>query len=444
MTAASYVEAHLDRYLTELSAFARIPSVSSQGRAIDEAAAFIADALRQRGARVDLLPSSGHPIVAAEIGEGARTLLCYNHYDVQPAEPLDAWSSPPFEPQQRDGALFGRGIIDDKGEIVARLAALDALLERNGGRLPLKLKFLIEGEEEIGSPNLEPVLRRERERFAADACLWEAGTVDDLDRPLIWLGVRGLVYVTLGVRTLAHDAHSGWAHALPNAAWRLLRALETLKGTDERIRIAGFYDDVRDPTPAQEELLRAMPDEDEDYRREYAIESLVAGRGGYELRRAVFEPTCNICGLWSGSTGAGSKTITPATAFAKIDFRLVPDQDPDDILTKLRRHLDAHGFDDVEIAAEKAGRAACTDPSHPFVALAVAAAEFAHAKPAVVSPMVGGTGPAALVADVLGVPFVSLGCSYPGGRKHAPNENIRLRDFVRGAACIAQLAQSLA
>jgi acetylornithine deacetylase/succinyl-diaminopimelate desuccinylase-like protein len=439
------VRDRLTEYVDELSAFARIPSVSSQGRGIAEAAIFTRDALRRRGVAAEIHQTAGNPVVVGSIGHGPHTVLLYNHYDVQPAEPLEAWSSPPFEPELRDGKLYARGIIDDKGEIVARLAALDALRARYGDELPLRLTFFIEGEEESGSPNLEAFIAAQRELLAADACIWEAGSVDERGRPLIWLGVRGLLSVELIATTLSHDAHSGWAHALPNAAWRLQAALATLCDARGTVTVDGFCDDVRGPTARQRELLEAMPDELPNYRREFGIAQALGGREGIELRAAVFAPTCNIAGLWSGHLGPGSKTVIPATAHARLDFRLVPDQDPERCLNALRTHLATRGFDDVAVvASERNQRAACSDPDHPFVRCTIATLRDSYGCEPVVAPLVGGTGPAAFVAHHLGVPFASIGCSYPGGRKHAPDENIRLEDFVRGASAIAALLERYA
>lgn len=435
-----FIERNLERYVDELSALCRFPSVAGNAAGLEGSARFLVEALQRRGAVARLVPTAGSPVVLGEIGAGPRTMLLYNHYDVQPAEPLGAWDSAPFEPVRRDGTLVARGAIDDKGETVARLAALDALLDRHPNGLPLRIVFLIEGEEESGSPNLEPFLAENREALRADACIWEAGMVDGDGRPQIWLGVRGFLGVELRVRTLAHDGHSGWAHALPNAAWRLVRALSTLVDSDERICIDGFYDDVRAPSTAQERLLAEMPAEDEHYRREYGVGRLVAGREGLGLRRALFLPTCNISALGAGSIGSRT-TIVPGEARAAIDFRLVPDQDPADLLRKLRSHLDRRGFQDVAITAEQSLRAATVDPDDPLVVLASAVARETYGTPPLVAPIVGGSGPAAHVVHHLGVPFVSLGCSYPGGRKHAPNENIRFADFVNGATCIANLME---
>ena len=282
-------------------------------------------------------------------GTSLRTLLFYNHYDVQPPEPLELWEHPPFEPTLQDGKLYGRGVSDDKGHIAARLHALDALLAVDGD-LPCRVKFVIEGEEEVSSKHLPEVVRAHKRRLGADACVWEFGGVDHEDAPLQYLGLRGICYVELSVETGSIDAHSGIGGSIfPNAAWRLTWALASLKGPDERIRIPGFYDPVRPPSARDRELMAALPETADEYRTRYGLAGFLRGlEGGVELRLAeVFEPTCTICGLTSGYQGPGSKTVLPARASAKVDFRLVPDQTPEEVLRELRAHLDAEGFADV-------------------------------------------------------------------------------------------------
>jgi acetylornithine deacetylase/succinyl-diaminopimelate desuccinylase-like protein len=368
-------------------------------------------------------------------------MLFYNHYDVQPAEPLELWDSPAFEPTRRDGKLFARGVSDDKGHIVCRLAALDAI-QAVDGSLPCRVKFLIEGEEEISSVSLPDFIRAHRAMLAADACVWEFGGVDAGEVPMQSVGMRGICYVELRVRTAAQDAHSGLGGSIfANAAWRLVWALASLKGIDEHVRIPGFYDRVVPPTPRDLELLAALPDDAEDLKARYGLSGFLKGlTGGTALKRAaVFEPTCTICGLTSGYQLAGSKTVLPAYASAKVDFRLVPDQTPEEILGKLQAHLDAEGFADVEIAflgGEAPGR---VDPDHPFVRLAVDAAADVYAEPMRVVPIIGGSGPNHAFIEVLGVPIVTAGVGYPGAQVHAPNENMRIDDFAKGIKHTARI-----
>ncbi|MFL5805880.1 MAG: M20/M25/M40 family metallo-hydrolase [Roseiflexaceae bacterium] len=437
----AYIDAHLEDAIAELARLCAQPSVSAQRLGIDECAALVANMLRARGFDVEVVPSAGYPVVlGAADGASERTLLCYNHYDVQPPEPLELWSSPPFELTRRDGKLFARGAADDKGEIVGRLAAIDAV-RAVLGHLPCRVKFVIEGEEEVSSPSLPGFIEQHADRLAADACIWEFGTVNHEGAPMQYLGMRGICYVELSAECLSMDAHSGLGGSIfPHAAWRLVWALNTLKDRDEHILIPGFYDAVIPPSPRDMELLAALPDESEQHRRTYGVKRFLKDLSGVELRREeVFVPTCTICGLNSGYQGPGSKTVLPARASAKVDFRLIPDQDPEDIVAKLRAHLDAQGFDDIKIefvGGEKPGR---TDPDDPFVALVLEAAKGVYELPPRVWPMIGGSGPNHAFIHHLHVPIASVGGGYPGARAHAPDEHVRIADFVRGVKHMARV-----
>jgi len=442
-----HLDSHLDASLDELAAFARIPSIAAQGTGIREAAQHTAAMLERRGFDVAIHPTAGSPVVVAErAGRVDRTLLVYNHYDVQPAEPLELWTSPPFEPIRRDGKFFGRGVSDDKGHLTARLLAIDALLATLG-ELPCRIKFVVEGEEEVGSVHLPAFVHEQRERLAADACLWEFGMVDHREVPILFAGLRGLTYVELSVETAATDVHSGIGGSiLPNAAWRLTWALATLKGPDERILIPGFYDRVREPSARDRELTAALPETSDEYRRRFGVKQFLKGlTGGEALRVAeVFEPTCTICGLTSGYQGPGSKTVLPARASAKVDFRLVPDQDPAEIRRLLRAHLDAQGFADVQIAdlgGEAPGR---SDPDHPFLKLASETATPVYGVPMQIAPMIGGSGPNHAFIHELGVPIVCAGLGYPDTRAHAPDENFRIDLYLKHAKHVVRLIDAFA
>jgi acetylornithine deacetylase/succinyl-diaminopimelate desuccinylase-like protein len=391
---------------------------------------------------VELAPSGGPPVVIAErAGRDLRTLLVYNHYDVQPAEPLELWTSPPFEPTRRDGKLFGRGVSDDKGHVTSRLLAMDAL-HAVTGELPCRVKFVIEGEEEVGSVHLPAFVKANRERLAGDACLWEFGGVDERDVPMLYAGLRGICYVQLSVETACMDAHSGLGGSiLPNAAWRLTWALASLKGPDERIRIPGHYDSVRPPSARDRERIAALPDSSSHLREYYGVAGFLKGMsGGADMRVAeVFEPTCTICGLDSGYQGPGSKTIIPARATAKVDFRLVPDQTPQEVLRNLRAHLDAEGFSDVKVEFLGGNPAGRSDPDDPFLALVARTAEPVYGRPMQVVPMIGGSGPNYCFIQELGVPVATAGLGYPDNRVHAPDENLRIADYVRHAKHVARL-----
>jgi acetylornithine deacetylase/succinyl-diaminopimelate desuccinylase-like protein len=437
-----YLESNLDRSLDELATLCAQPSIAAQNLGMQECAELVAEMLAARNFEVEIMPTEGAPVVYAECkGKQDKTLMFYNHYDVQPPEPLDEWKSPPFGPTIRDGKMYARGVADDKGHIVSRLHAIDAILEEDG-ELPCNIKFVIEGEEETSSVHLHEFIELHQTKLAADACVWEFGAVDHRGVPIQYLGLRGICYVELSVRTASIDAHSGLGGSIfPNAAWRLIWALRSIKGTDEVIRIPGHYDDVVPPSARDLELLAALPEVSEEYKERYGVDFFLKGlTGGIDLRREeVFVPTCTICGFSSGYQGEGSKTVLPAYAMAKVDFRLVPNQKPEDVLINLRKHLDDGGFQDVEITYLGGEPAARTDPDDPFVKLVVAAAEPVYGMPMQIAPMIGGSGPNYPFVHTLGLPVVTAGVGYPGSQAHAPNENIRIDLYLKGAEHITRI-----
>ncbi len=444
-----HIDSHLDRSLAELSALCAIPTVSAHGGPpMQQGAEFVAEMLRQRDFTAEIHPTPGHPIVFAErAGRSSKTLLFYNHYDVQPPEPLELWESPPFEATLRDGKLYARGVSDDKGHIQCRLSAIDAVLAAHDGELPCGLKFVIEGEEETSSAHVPIFIHENREKLAADACIWEFGGVNHEGRPMQYLGMRGICYVELSVETASQDAHSGLGGSIfPNAAWRLAWALAGLKGPDERIRIPGHYDEVRQPTARDLQLLAALPDPAADLKQRYGLTHFLKGlEGGVELRREeVFVPTCTICGLTAGYQGPGSKTVLPARASAKVDFRLVPDQRPEDVLRRLRAHLDAQGFSDVQIKYLGGEPPARTDPDDPFVQMVVKAAAGVYGVEQQIVPMVGGSGPNSPFIEELKLPVATAGVGYPGGQAHAPNENMVIEHFLTGTKHTARIIEGMA
>jgi acetylornithine deacetylase/succinyl-diaminopimelate desuccinylase-like protein len=402
----------------------------------------VAEMLKSRGFTVEILASGGAPVVFGERkGRSNKTLLFYNHYDVQPPEPLELWESPPFEPTLRDGKLFARGVSDDKGHITSRLFAIDALLN-NDGDLPCNIKFVIEGEEEISSVHLKDFVINNADKLKADACIWEFGGVDHREVPIQYLGLRGICYVELSVETAKIDVHSGLGGSIfPNAAWRLVWALSTLKGVDEHIRIPGHYDSVKPPSERDRKLMEAIPETSEEYKTRYGVDHFLRNlTGGVELQIAeVFEPTCTICGFTSGYQGEGSKTVLPARASAKVDFRLVPDQTPEMVLKSLRTHLDHEGFEDIQIKFLGGEEPARTDSDDPFVALVVETARPVYGQPMQIVPLSGGSGPNHAFVHLLHLPVVTAGIGYPGSQAHAPNENIRLDLYMKGAMHIVRI-----
>lgn len=435
-----HIDEHLDESITALVDLCGLATVSAHGSRIEETAEHVAGLLKALGFQAQIVPKppGGHPVVYAEAGgRSPRTLLFYDHYDVQPAEPLELWTSPPFAPALRDGKLYGRGVSDNKGNIAARLAAIRAWRDVRG-ELPCGVKFCIEGDEEIGSPHMEEFVEEHRELLAADACIWEGGGVTWDGLPQVVLGVKGLLYVQLDLQTISRDAHSSYGTVLPNAAWRLAWALSTIKGPDERVLIDGFYDRVRPPTPEERAAVEAMPDETAETLKTYGIGEAVLGVRGVGFNaRHLLEPTATIDGLSSGYEGEGPKTVLPARAMAKLDFRLVPDQDPQDIKRKLRGHLDSHGFSDIEMRELGSERPARTPVTDPLVEVFRDACREVYGKEPVIVPTMAGTGPLYPFIATLGLPTADCGIGYPDTRIHAPDENIRIEDFRNGAKAIA-------
>ena len=441
----SFLEANLGNSLQELKGFCAQPSVAAQGLGMTEAAHMALEMLRARGFSADLYQTDGYPVVFGEhSGASQKTLLIYNHYDVQPAEPLDLWTSPPFQPEEREGKLYGRGISDDKGHFVSRLHAIDGLLDVLG-ELPCRIKFILEGEEEIGSVHLPAFVDSHQELLEADACIWEFGGVDHRDVPLQYLGLRGICYVELSVETARMDVHSGLGGSIfPNAAWRLVWALNSLKDSAENIQLPGFYDPIIPPTERDIQLLAELPPVRQEYLDRYGLQGFLEEYpDDTALQLAeVFKPTCTICGLTSGYQGPGSKTVLPARASAKVDFRLVPNQMPQDVLRQLRDHLDSQGFQDIQINYLGGGPPARTDPDDPFVKLVVDTSQDAFGQKMQLVPLTGGSGPNYAFIHTLGLPVVTTGIGYPGGNAHAPDENIRIDLYLKGAKHIARIIQA--
>ena len=419
-----------------LDLLCRQPSVSAEGRALEETAELVEELLagvgfETRRLRVD---GSAPAVYGDQPGRSDFTLLLYNHYDVQPVDPLELWDSPPFEPTQRDGKVFARGASDNKGELAVRLAAIRALRDE-AGELPVRVKWIVEGEEEIGSRNFDEIVRRNAELLRADGALWEGGSARLPDgRPEFGLGFKGALGVRLDVKSLATDAHSSLEAIAPSAPWRLVHALTSIRDRDGTVRIPGFYDTARPPTDEEREAIATVSFSEEDELREtLGLEAFVDGLSGAPLwERASYRPTSNIAGIDTGYSGPGIKTVLPAAASAWMDFRLVPDQQPEEILELLRAHLEREGFGDVEVVPIVAARPATTALDHPFVRRVVDVAEAVSGESASVMPLGAATLPiVASFNEHLGVPGLAApdNPTWVGARVHAPNENIRLEDI---------------
>jgi acetylornithine deacetylase/succinyl-diaminopimelate desuccinylase-like protein len=419
--------------ITEL--LCRQPSVSAERRALDETADLVEELLAGVGFETRQLRADGSApaVYGDQGGRGEFTLLLYNHYDVQPEEPLDLWETPPFEPTLRDGKLFARGTSDNKGELAIRLAVLRALRDE-AGELPIRVRWIVEGEEEIGSVNFDAIVRDHAELLRADAGLWEGSAARLPDgRPEFALGFKGALGVRLDVRALATDAHSSLEVAAPSAPWRLVQALASLRDRDGTVQIAGYYDSVRPPTGAERAALADMSNaEEDDLRKTLGLDEFLDGLTGAALwERLAYRPSSNISGLDTGYHGPGIKTVLPAVASGWMDFRLVPDQHPEAILELLRAHLEREGFGDIEVTPLVLAKPATTSLDDPFVRRVVAVAEAGSGKPASIAPLTAGTLPiVASMQDRLELPGLSAPDNpvYWGSKAHAPNEHIRLED----------------
>ena len=431
-----------DDLLGELEEFLRMPSISAQkdgSVGFRECAEWVAGKLEEAGAQTKVLETEGHPVVHAEVGEGDKTLLSYGHYDVQPPEPLELWETEPFEPTVRDGGLYARGVADDKGDVLARIQALRLYREEHGPP-PFKLKFFIEGEEEVGSPNLAPFVRANADLLAADACLWEGSMKDESGRPLIFCGTKGLAYVELRARGASYDLHSMYGGIAPNPAWRLVQALRTIKDEDGNVTLDGLDELAEEPSEKDLEAIDRIPFDAEELKKPWGVEAFDRDLSGEEaLREMLLRPTANIAGVMSGYTGPGSKTIVPSQAFVKMDFRLVAGQSPGTVVELIRSHLKRRDFDDIEVLDLHGVEAAKTPVDSPIVRTAVETWEDLGHQDAVVYPTIGGSGPTSLIATELGIPTIMTGSvANTDSRLHSPNEWVRLDDYFEAISYFAR------
>lgn len=422
------IDGNLDASIADLEELLRIPSVAAKGEHMEEAAEWVAKQLEAIRMDVEVHRGSGQPVVTGMLDLGAeKTLMFYDHYDVQPAEPFDLWESPPFEPEAREGRLYARGVSDNKGDLVSRIWTLKAF-QRTSTDIPVNTKFVVEGEEEIGSPTLPEFVKDNEAFLKADGGIWEFGGagIDGLQEA--WLGLKGLLYVQLEVERLKMDAHSGDACILPSAPYRLIWALNSLRDMDGHILIDGFYNDMHELTGPEHVAIEKVNLQEDMTRDHYGIKQFLNGLTQDALKEAYYNgPTCNIAGIGAGWQGKGSKTVLPAKAMAKLDFRLVEKMDPEDIRAKLRRHLDSHGFTDVKIAWYDGYPAAKTPIDHPFVGLVNRANKKVYGHDLVLHVTSPGSGPLYLFTEY--VPMVSIGCSDFDSRAHSPNESIVIDDY---------------
>jgi len=447
----AYLDAHRGNFEEQLKALLRIPSVSAQpahDADTRRAAEFVRDDLREIGLAAELITTAGHPIVYAERldAPGKPTLLVYGHYDVQPPEPLEPWLSPPFEPTVRDGNLYARGATDDKGQMFTHIKAAEGWLKA-AGRLPLNLKFLIEGEEEVGGASLETFVAQNRDRLACDYAVISDTSQFARDQPAITYGLKGLAYFEVIVHGAKSDLHSGtFGGAVANPCNALAVILASLKGPDGRIQVPGFYDPVRPLEDWERAEFARLPFSEAEFQASVGVPAL-AGEAGYTtLERKGARPTCDVNGLYGGYQGPGPKTVLPCMAGAKLSFRLVPDQDPRTVAAQFRGHVRAVCPPGVsyEIIDHHGAPAVLVDTKTPGVRAAVRAIEAAFGKAPVFMREGGSIPVVGLLKTQLGVDPLLLGWGQNDDNLHGPDEKFSLADYHRGIKASAHLLAELA
>jgi acetylornithine deacetylase/succinyl-diaminopimelate desuccinylase-like protein len=453
------IDSGMDSLILDLQRLIRQPSVSAKKQGITECASLVADIMDRAGIHSQILhldhdicdgrhddDSNANPIVYGEAKSKAnpngKTILFYNHYDVQPEDPIELWDKDPFSGKVEGNYIFGRGASDDKGELITRIKAVEYFLKMTGD-VPCNVKFIVEGEEEIGSKNISQYLTQYKDMFACDGIIWEFGYVDEKDIPIISLGMKGLLYVELVAKGPSRDAHSSLAVLIENPAWHLIRALNSMRDSAGRILVKDWYNEVRDFSAQDISLIEQEPFNEESFKKEYSIEKFVDNISGAETRKALAgNPTCNIAGILSGYIGEGAKTVLPAEAIAKLDFRLVPDMVPEKQLERIKKHLKENGFKENEIAVkfihgEAAARVSATDP---FVNIVQEAAKEIFGS-VITSVSSAGTGPMHSFIEILKSPCVSVGSTYVYAKIHSPNEFARVDLLNNATKCICNIME---
>ena len=444
----NYIDKNYQSYVEKLRELARQPSVSAQNLGLEETARLVKWMLEETGFHVELVPlSKGPPVVYATLPskkKSSRTIVLYNHYDVQPPEPIELWKYPPFSATIEDGKIYARGVTDNKANIVSRMMIAKAFLETQGD-VPCNIKWVIEGEEEIGSVHFPEFVSKYRDKLNGQAGIWEFGGLEPNDVPAVTLGLKGMLYVEYKVQTAQKDAHSARAAIIPNPAWRLVKLLDTIVNGDGKILVEGWYDDIRELDTKELDAIRRMPLDEDDIKKELGVKHFLAGLSGFELKKAYLgNPTANIAGVWSGYTGPGHKTVLPSIAQAKMDFRLVPDQDPNKMAKKLRDHINEHGFTDVELTLQAENPAARTPIDSEIARIgAETARETFNREPAVLINSAG-SGPMHYWTNALKIPTIAIGVNHAHGNPHAPNENQRIDVFVQGSKWVARVIEEFA
>jgi len=439
MNALKYIDSHMPLLVSELQTLIQQPSVSAKNEGIEECAQLVKKILEKSGIKSEILRLKNvAPLVYGEVKSKKnpnKTLMFYNHYDVQPVEPFDLWDDPPFSGKIKGNKIFGRGSSDDKGELITRIKAVEAALKTTGD-VPCNIKFVIEGEEETGSAHIDDYLKKYQKKFSCDGVIWEFGYVDSQNRPIIGLGMKGLLYVELSVKESIRDAHSSLAVLIKNPAWRLIEAVQTLRDSDGKILIKDWYKETTPLSKQDLAIISKEPFDEQSFKKEFGVKSFVGNLKGLNAKKAlVGGATCNIAGFVSGYTGDGAKTVLPSTALVKIDFRLVPKMDPKKQVLRLKTHLKSKGFGDISVKIYHGEAAARTNPIDPFVTKVKQAADQSFGK-SIINVSNAGTGPMHSFVNVLHAPCISIGSTYMFARIHSPNEFTRIDLLKKTTKCI--------
>ena len=444
----NYVDKNFSGLISDLQKLIQQPSVSAKNLGLEECSQLIVSMMKKSGIHAETLhvkkgvPSAIYGEVRSKQNPG-KTLLFYNHYDVQPEEPLELWDDKPFSGKIKGNKIFGRGSADDKGELVTRIKAVEAFLKTTGD-VPCNIKFFIEGEEEIGSVHIEDYLKKYQNKLSCDAVIWEFGYVDEKDRPIISLGMKGLLYVELSKTESIRDAHSSLAVIIENPAWRLVEALNTLRDKNGKVLIKDWYNEVDEFTKEDLMVISSEPFDEVSFKKEYGIKKFVGNKKGIAVKKAlVGEPTCNIAGFTSGYEGPGAKTVLPSKALVKIDFRLIPKMDPKKQLSRLKKHLKENGFGDIEVTLIHGEAAARTRLSDPFVGTVKKAADESFGK-SILSVSSAGTGPMFSFVKFLHSPCIAVGSTYVFARIHSPNEFARIDLLRKTTKCMCKIIRNFA
>ncbi|ANW03058.1 M20/M25/M40 family metallo-hydrolase [Bradyrhizobium icense] len=439
-----HIDANKDQFVSRLLDYLRHPSISAHNIGMSEVAELLVTMLSRLGLEARTIPTSGYPMVLASWNRapGAPTVLLYGHYDVQPPDPLEAWISPPFEPTIRDGRIYARGAGDNKGQHFAQILALESHFAVHG-RLPCNVLLLLEGEEEIGSPNIAEFVRAHRDLLRADLVITADGPLHESNRPIITYGVRGIVSFELRARAANRDVHSGnFGGVVPNPIWTLVHLLATMKNADGEITIDGFRDDVVAPTERERAATARLPQIAEDVKRALNLATLDNPVDRPPADSLMFYPTLTINGFHGGYAGPGPKTIVPHEAFVKCDARLVERQNPDDILDKIEAHVKKHA-PDVEFLRVESTPPSKTPLDAPFSQTVQSAVHAAHGVEPLIYSSLGATLPDYVFTKILGTPSFVVPYANADEANHAPNENIRIDCFLKGVRTGAAVLDAL-